>query len=164
MKIFAIIGLSLFIISGKASAHLTKCDHRHNPDTTITWDCESAVKHGPAHNHTKHNMILLGETEVFASHIVYKEPHNFQVILRLGLDPEAKELYLAARKLHEKDLFIFLLDPMDIKEIASLSVISGKIFHRDANDEEHVILSNVTLSKENFSIFYFDELPLSLKR
>ena len=38
-------------------------------------------------HHAKHNMVLFGDGDTYyASHIVYKEPHNFQVILKINLD------------------------------------------------------------------------------
>lgn len=113
-------------------------------------------------HHPKHNMILIGESEIFASHIVYKAPHNFQVILKLELDAKTREIYLAERKAHAQEEFIFLLDELDIGQIANLPEISGTIFRRNAGGEK-VILAQARLTRDEFTVLYFDELPLSLE-
>jgi hypothetical protein len=112
--------------------------------------------------HAKHNMVLFGESEVFASHIVYKEPHNYQVILKIKLDAHHQALYLAERSQHPKDQFIYLLDPMNIKDIESAAAISGTISRMDASGVRREIAPNVVVTRENFEVIYFDELPLSL--
>jgi hypothetical protein len=114
------------------------------------------------HPHPPHNMVLFGDESVFASHIVYKQPHNFQVILELELPEDVKQAYLAAKQSHPKDRFILLLNPMDIGEIEAADSIGGVIFRRGANGTRTDIWSQVTLSKADFKIIYFDELPLSL--
>lgn len=114
------------------------------------------------HVHVKHNMILFGEREIFASHIVYKVPHNFQVILSLSLSQEDREQYLAAKRAHPDEQFIFLLDPIDIATVASQEVISGIVFYLDADGTRHEVISNLRITAENFKLIYFDELPLSL--
>jgi len=119
-----------------------------------------------AHDHAQHpphNMILLGTQEVFASHIVYKQPHNFQVILQLQLDNAAKEAYLKSKAEHPESLHIFLLDPMDIKEISSQTSISGKLLYEDSEGNRQTILEGVVLPKDRFKVIYFDEVPLSLE-
>ncbi len=116
------------------------------------------------HNHAKHNMVLFGEDEVFASHIVYKVPHNYQVILALSLSAEDKEKYLAARKEHPGDQFIYLLDTMDIKDIATQAVISGPVFYLGADGQKHEVIQSMKITSENFKIIFFDELPLSLSK
>ena len=73
----------LILISPFASASQS---HRQHPE----W-------------HVKHNMILVGETEIFASHIVYKVPHNFQVILKIKFDPATLATYRTARAEHPGD-------------------------------------------------------------
>ncbi len=114
-------------------------------------------------HHPKHNMILMGESQVFASHIVYKEPHNYQVLLQIDFDKVSLDTYLAFKKLHPENLFILLLDPMEIKNIASQDSISGTILYENADGQRTQIITNVFIPKENFRIIYFDEVPLSLK-
>lgn len=115
------------------------------------------------HHHVKHNMVLFGEKEIFASHIVYKVPHNYQVILKISLPIEIKEKYLSARANHSEDQFIFLLDEMNIREIAARTSISGTIFRTNLSGERHTIANRVKLVRDDFAIVYFDELPLSLE-
>lgn len=113
--------------------------------------------------HAKHNMVLFGVSDVFASHIVYKVPHNYQVILNLEFDKREKELYLKESSLHPADEFIFLLDDMDIKDIASVPSISGVISRTDAGGNRIEIIKNVQVDRKHFKVLYFDELPLSLE-
>ena len=124
----------------------------------------AAIAQHDLHNHPPHNMILLGKDEVFASHIVYKEPHNFQVILKVDFDSETLAVYKASKNENPNQLFIFLLDSMDIKAISEQTQLSGKILFENANDERIVFRQNVVLNKEQFKIVYFDELPLSLEK
>lgn len=112
--------------------------------------------------HTKHNMVLFGESQIFASHIVYKVPHNYQVILELKLDPMALQEYLKTKSENPSHQFIFLLDPMDISEIKNLDSISGSILHEDTSGQRSSVVPKVTIAKNNFKIIFFDELPLSL--
>ncbi|MFZ4715681.1 MAG: hypothetical protein ACOYL6_18300 [Bacteriovoracaceae bacterium] len=118
------------------------------------------AQHG---NHAKHNMVMLGEKEIFISHIVYKVPHNFQVILKIKLDPSDLSDYLKAKKNTPKNLMILLLDHMDISKIAEASEISGTIFTEDSLGNRTEIKADVKIIKENFSIIYYDEVPLNLE-
>ena len=115
------------------------------------------------HVHAKHNMVLFGETEVFASHIVYKVPHNYQVILTLSLSAEDQEKYLVARKAHPSEQFIYLLDAMDIKNIVTETSISGTVFYLDSDGNKHEVIPSLKLTNNEFKVIYFDELPLSLE-
>lgn len=115
-------------------------------------------------HHAKHNMLLFGTDEVFASHIVYKVPHNFQVVLQIALAPEVKQAYLDAKKAHPTDTFILLLDPMDISKVAEMETLSGTLLRSDAADQQATVSARVILKKGEFKILYFDELPLSLAR
>src|SRR4051812_45565102 len=78
----------------------------------------SSPRQGLAVNHTthfaKHNMVLFGDSEVFASHVVYKVPHNYQVVLQLVLLNSEKLKLDEARAAFPNDSFFYLLDPMDI--------------------------------------------------
>ena len=53
---------------------------------------------------------------------------------------------------------------MDIKLIADQTQLSGKILFENANNERVIIRQNVLLTKEQFKIIYFDEIPLSLEK
>jgi hypothetical protein len=108
-------------------------------------------------------MIMLGEKEIFISHIVYKVPHNYQVILKIKLDQNILTNYLQAKRNTPNNLMILLLDHMDISKIAEVSEISGTIFTEDSLGNRTEIKPNVKIAKENFSIIYFDEVPLNLE-
>ncbi|MDZ4661982.1 MAG: hypothetical protein SGJ18_10240 [Pseudomonadota bacterium] len=125
---------------------------------TLCLSCTETIAHGEPHQHPKHNMILLGEGPVFASHIVYKKPHNYQVILELNLDDDTRAEYRKLKARHPAELFIFLLDSMDINEIATASSISGDILYENTQGARHVVIPNITITKEKFKIIYFEEL------
>ena len=115
------------------------------------------------HNHaTKHKMVLFGEKEVFASHIVYKAPHNFQVIIKIIMDEADREKYIAAKAANPNAQFIYVLNTMNIGEIAAASEISGSVVFVGADDHQNEVIPNVKISRSHFEIVYFDELPLSL--
>ena len=113
-------------------------------------------------HHPPHNMILLGTTEIFASHIVYKQPHNFQVILKIQFDEKTKVAYQTARDENTESLFIFLLHSMDISQIQTMESISGKLLFEGPDGQRNIILENVVIDKDHFKVVYFDEVPLSL--
>jgi hypothetical protein len=127
--------------------------------TTLSLVLISLSSHSQDHSHhPKHNMILMGESQIFASHIVYKEPHNYQVLLQIDFDEITRETYLSFKRLQPEDLFIFLLDPMDIKDIASQASISGTLLYENPDGQRTQIITNVFIPKNNFKIIYFDEV------
>jgi hypothetical protein len=114
-------------------------------------------------HHPKHNMILFGDSDAFyVSHLVYKEPHNYQVILKLKLNSGDRELIKKNRTAHPRENFIFLLDPMDISQIQSKPKISGQVFWRSSDESKHPVLDKLELEPQNYSVIYFDKLPLDL--
>ncbi len=113
-------------------------------------------------HHARHNMILHGTKEIFASHLVYKVPHNFQVIVRLKLSASVRRAYLAARAAYPEQTFILLLDPVSIGELAGAAQISGPLFRRDAEGVRVDVVPSVVLDRAQFEVVYSDELPLSL--
>lgn len=136
-KIVLIIGLLLISITGMA-----EMDHDHQ---------------------VKHNMVLFGEKEIFVSHIVYKSPHNYQVILKVDFNENIRQLYLEARAGNPNDEFIFLLDKMHIADIATLDTISGTLFRTDEKGLKTTLANEVILDKNHFKIIFFNELPLNLE-
>lgn len=114
--------------------------------------------------HPMHNMIMLGEEEIFLSHIVYKVPHNYQVILKVKLNPEAKSKYLAAKRLNPKNLMILFLDHMDMGQMASATELTGTMLTEDPEGNRQEIFPLVSLKKGEFELVFFDELPLSLAK
>ena len=111
--------------------------------------------------HASHNMLLFGTDEVFADHIVYKEPHNFQVVVKVEFDQVAKDAYLKARADFPSEEFVFLLDPMDIGTIEQATSLSGKILRRTESSQA-VVQSGITLDQSQFTLLFFNKLPLSL--
>lgn len=134
-RIFAVILISLTFAFSAASAH---------------------------ESHTNHNMILLGSDEIFATHIVYNVPHNFQVILTLQLPLEVKTLYQQQRQLHPNDQFRFVLKHLDISQIQALGSVTGAVLRVHSDGKKTTIIDDVTLTKNQFKVLFFDELPLSL--
>jgi len=122
----------------------------------------SAPLHGEDHSrHVSHGMLLFGTEEVFADHIVYKEPHNYQIILKVEFDGETKQKYLDALSSYPSGEIIFMLDPLDIETIPSAFVITGKIIHRHASAASDV-QTDISLASDQFEVVYFKKLPLSL--
>lgn len=118
----------------------------------------------PHHKHVKHNMVIFGETEIFLSHIVYKSPHNYQVLLKIEPDEEFRQIYGDSRKNHPDDDYIFLLDGMNIAEIADSGSISGTLFRTDETGLKTILSPDVKIDRLHFKVFYFNELPLSLEK
>lgn len=158
-------------LSTLAHAHPSKCQHSHAPGGRIIWEeacggTRSATSpdarrghQAEAERHPPHNMLLLGRDEIFASHIVYKAPHNYQVILKLRLPEKIRGEYLALRERNPEADLVFLLDEMDISRIASASTLSGTIrVLRGTGD-----FPRITLDRDQFDLVFFNELPLSLE-
>lgn len=118
----------------------------------------------PLHSadHVRHNMVVYGLNEIHASHIVYKKPHNYQVILSVRFPATSLAAYLAAKAEHPGDRIIFLLHPVDIGDIRSANVLSGSLFRRDSEGRRFDITPELTLDENSFDLVYFQELPLSL--
>ena len=118
-------------------------------------DSSSMADH--AGHHPPHKMFMYGENEVFASHIVYTKPHNYQVILRLHLDSAVQARYSSERRLHPNDDFIYLLDAMDIGAIRSAESLAGTVFRKDA-DGRSFDLFPLELAHDRYELVYFSEL------
>lgn len=113
-------------------------------------------------HHPKHNLVVFGETQVFASHIVFKQPHNYQVELALTFSADVQDAYLRARTGHPDDTYIFLLDPVDISQVSNLERLTGALFRRDHNNQRFDIASSVVVERDSFQVIFLQELPLSL--
>lgn len=163
MKFLTVLVFLLF--SGASFAHTHYCGHAHNRDGSVTWDrdCSSTPSQPPIEHHTTHFMVIYGEGEgIYASHVVYKQPHNYQVILKLNLDQESRSAYEAAARKYPGIALNFLLDHMDLRTITSAESISGMIMARkDGQVLEEI--RRVTLRKSEFKVLYFKQLPLSLQ-
>lgn len=141
MSLFKILGIIVFLAS-----------------TPVTY----ALEHDHDHHFVEHNMVLFGSGEVFASHIVYKNPHNFQVILRLELPEDVRALYLRERASHPGERFIYYLDRMHIGSIETATEITGTIFRKTETGEKIILARDVRLPRERFSLIFFNEVPESL--
>lgn len=109
-------------------------------------------------HHVKHNMVLVGDRQIFASHIVYKRPHNYQVIVKVSFAQKIKAKYFEARKMNPKNLLIYFLDEGNISKIQSEKSISGNIYSEDPSGNRSLIVSHVVLHEGQFEVVYFDEL------
>ena len=112
------------------------------------------------HQHPKHNMIMMGESEIFLSHIVYKVPHNYQVLLKIKLRPSDKAEYLKNKAAYPEQLMILLLDHMEISQIAHAGKLVGTMLRENAAG----IRTEITkVAVESFDLIYLDEVPLNLE-
>ncbi|MBC7429632.1 MAG: hypothetical protein H7336_13525 [Bacteriovorax sp.] len=115
-------------------------------------------------HHVKHNMVLFGQSDAFyVSHIVYKVPHNFQVILKVNFDSATKEILRNEMITYPAEQFIYLLDHMDISQIGEKPNISGQIFRRADDGSKKILFDQIEIASVDYSLIYFDELPLSLE-
>lgn len=119
------------------------------------------IGHLPGH-HVKHNMVLFGTQEFFASHIVYNVPHNFQLIIELKLSAIAQAKVRQARADYPSDLVIFLLDHVEQPDLKGASKISGTLQRKTSSGQKIELLSNLEFQNGEFSVVYFGELPESL--
>ena len=122
----------------------------------------SAATAGHEH-HSKHGMILFGEEKTYISHKVYKSPHNWQVLLEITLSESVKSRYLDAKKGNPESIFLFVLDSMDISEIAAQPALAGAIYRVAKNGEKIELVHDVRVERKDFQLLYINELPLSLE-
>lgn len=113
-------------------------------------------------HHARHNMLIYGSGEVFASHIVYKAPHNYQVIFRVVLPEAVATAYHASRALHPDDTYLWLLDPLDMSTIESQTQLSGTFFREDATGEREILAPSLALTNDAYKLLLFNQLPLAL--
>ena len=165
-----LIAITMFLqgVTLTAQAHTSMCDHKHSPNGTIHWDCPNS-KNGKPNNqndhsqHVRHGMVLFGETNIFASHIVYKAPHNFQVVLEIRLSSQVNDAYSAARREFPMNKLVLVLDALDISLLGSTKLpLAGTIFREDQQGNKFELISGVKIGVPDYDIVYFDELPLSL--
>lgn len=114
-------------------------------------------------NHVKHNMVLFGRNQLYVSHIVYISPHNYQVILEVSLSKKIRERYFKSKQQYPTDLFIFLLDPIDISKINSEKIdLYGTMLRENKDGQRVEIATSIKIPREKYQIIFFDELPLFL--
>ena len=105
-------------------------------------------------------MIIFGTSPTYASHIVYKVPHNYQVLLEIHFDEVTQARYLEEKARHPDEQYILLLDAMDISEIASVDKVTGRLFRENASGEEAPVADEVVLPRAAYRVIYFNEVPM----
>jgi len=115
----------------------------------------------PAH-HVKHGFFLYGDKTLYASHIVYKVPHNYQVILRITPHHDLQLEYNKAKSLEPASKFIFVFDQMDLTKIESYPTVTGILFSEDLNGDCQAVTGRLELTEKSYEVIYFSELPASL--
>jgi hypothetical protein len=117
---------------------------------------------GNPDHHIKHYMLVFGENPLFLSHVVYKSPHNFQVILQASLPTDILVQYQREKVLHPEDQILLLLEPIEIGKInTERPTLKGSLL-REAKDGTTVEISP-EVPVLNYQMIYFNELPLSLE-
>ena len=114
-------------------------------------------------NHSKHGMILFGEEKTYLSHKVYKSPHNWQVILEITFNENVKARYLDAKKGDPDNTFLFVLDAIDISEIAAQPALTGVLYRVTKSGEKTEVMRDIRVERKDFQVLYINELPLSLE-
>ena len=124
----------------------------------------SATASAQSHeHHVKHNLLVFGNAEIYASHLVYKSPHNHQVVLRLRLEAAELRAYHGARAAFPRDKVLLLLNPVDISRVAQATSLSGVLLRVDGDGKKITLVPEVRLDHGEFTLLYSAELPLSLE-
>src|SRR3954471_3177534 len=101
----------------------------------------------PSHQHADHGMLLLGSQEIFASHIVNKVPHNWQVELQVRFSDEVREQYLEEKLNYPDEKLVLVLQHLDLASIKSATSLTGFIVRVDANGKKTKVIPDVRLAK-----------------
>lgn len=155
-QLFALFVFGL-LISPSVHAGCLVEDHCHpsqpaQPSTPVNHDHQA-----------RHNMIVYGnQDQLFASHMIYKFPHNYQVILKIDLGSQNKSLLTEALANSNTRNVLFVLDRMNIGEIQTKPVLTGALEQELNDGSSQILVDHLEVSPENYSIIYFEELPLSL--
>jgi hypothetical protein len=113
-------------------------------------------------HHPPHNMALYGNKgAVYLSHLVYKAPHNYQVILKVNFPEKYGQLFSELES-HPDDQFIMVLENLEIGRIQEKPALNGMILRIDQRGSKDLIFDKASLEPSDYSIIYFAELPLSL--
>lgn len=106
-------------------------------------------------------MLIYGQQEIFADHVVYKSPHNYQVILKLHFDEDTLFAYQHSRDEFPARQIYLILDPMNIAEIKTAPILSGKLIQEIDNGNPKIIKENVSIPSGEFSVLYLEALPFT---
>lgn len=116
-----------------------------------------------------HGMLLFGEEVLYLSHLpMFASPHNFQVLLEVGLDDAAREAFLSDRHVAGDGIHTFFPQPFPIAELApradgpARTSIEGTIFRGHFERRGKPIAEGVVT--EVHRVVHFSELDIGAKR
>ena len=129
--------------------------------------------HAGGHGHGAttgvHGMLLFGEDALYLSHLpMFASPHNFQVLLEVGLDDAAREAFLSERDVAGDGLHTFVPEPFPIDELApgadgpARTSIEGTIFRGHFERGGEPIAEGV--AAEVRRVVHFSELDVGARR
>ena len=136
---------------------------------------EMSEQHTHAGGHSEdsstgvHGMLLFGEEVLYLSHLpMFASPHNFQVLLEVGLDDAAREAFLSDRHVAGDGIHTFVPQPFPIAELApradgpARTSIEGTIFRGHFERGGEPIAEGVVT--EVHRVVHFSELDVGAKR
>ncbi len=125
--------------------------------------------HGEGSTTGVHGMLLFGEEVLYLSHLpMFASPHNFQVLLEVGLDDVAREAFLADRRVAGDGIHTFVPEPFPIDELVpraggqARTSIEGTIFRGHFERGGEPIAESVIA--EVRQLVHFSELEVGAKR
>jgi hypothetical protein len=129
-----------------------------------------AGEHADASTTGVHGMLLFGEDVLYLSHLpMFASPHNFQVLLEVGLDDAAREAFLSGDDVAAGDsIHTFAPQPFPIVELdpdadgPGRTSIEGTIFRGHFERGGEPIAEDVVA--EVHRVVHFSELDENAKR
>src|SRR6266508_1040805 len=125
--------------------------------------------HGEGGTTGVHGMLLFGEEVLYLSHLpMFASPHNFQVLLEVGLDDAGREAFLSDREVAGDGIYTFVPEPFPIAELApradgpARTSIKGTIFRGHFERGGEPIAEGVVA--EVRGVVHFSELDVGAKR
>lgn len=112
--------------------------------------------------HVPHQLLLYGQEEVFASHIIAPSPHHHQLILKIKLPVTARDLLKRERASHPGQSFIYRLEAMDLGEFGVQTELRGRLQRIESSATRVPLIEDLRIPKDHVEIIYHAELPLSL--
>ncbi len=131
---------------------------------TLALSAIDAPSGDHSHHNVKHNFIMYGENPIYASHLIYKAPHNFQVILQLNLSSQLVTSISELRIQNPNAVFYFEALNLDFSEFSNVNELTGAIFYEDEAGRRHTVIESNSITKDNFKVIYFYQLPLDLSK
>ncbi len=109
-------------------------------------------------HHAKHGFLIYGKETLFASHIVYKVPHNYQVILQLQSIKELDGLPEVIKSQFPNNKLVLVFDEMDLTQIVHQPIITGMLYREDEEGVRHP-LKTMSIDSSDYEVIFFNELP-----